>query len=194
MLMEMSTDTPEVEKTLVNFRVDTRQKARWERELRQSNQYSTLTQLIRSSVESELAGSHEATTQESPAISNDVDSIKGDVQRIKRDVRWLRNQEQDSVNISDTAQELFDTLEPLPLRRASPPDDQAVTEEQAAASLVIEGDEDEERHPQTIPALADRLGITKDECEDAIEHCREQFLPIVEVELNGRTHYFTEEQ
>lgn len=190
----MSTETDGVEKTLVNFRIGVKQKEAWEEYIEETGAYTTLTQLILNSVQAEINGSHQPGTGESPALSNDIAQLRDDLQRVKKDVRWLRNQEQDEVDISDVAQDVFDELVVLPQRQGTKAPDEPVDDDLAAAQLVVKPDgPDDNPNPQTKDTISDRLGITEDEFEEAIEHLQDQFLPVVEVELDGEIHYFKEE-
>lgn len=199
----MPTETDAEEKTLVNFRLGVDQKQDWVDYLEQTNDYPTISELIRKSVEAEISGDHDNGSPESPALSSDVQKLSEDVSRIKKDVRWLKNQAQDSVDISDVAQEVFDEMVVLPERQGNRPEDVDADEEQLAAiSVITPDDDDDEPHPQTLAAIANRVGITEDECADAIEHLQDQFLPVVEVDLQDvsfapemvgqETHYFKE--
>lgn len=187
-----------VEKSQINFRVDEQQKEDWEEYVEESNRFSTLSQLIRGSVEAEITDEQSGPSVESPAISSDIQDVKSDIERIRKDVRWLRKQEQDEVDISEIAQDVFDILEPLPdISLSHVPDEidntQQFRRQEAAHQVVRPASEDDSRSPQTAQAVADRLGIEPEEVRDAIDHLQDQFLPVVEVELNGQTHYFKEE-
>ena len=136
----------------------------------------------------------EENENESPALSNDIQEILTDVNRIKKDVRFLRDQKQDQIDISGTAQDIFDELVVLPDRQEPVPDDSELNDDQLAANVIITPDEEgDDWNPQTPSAIADRLNLTEDEVRESIEHLQDQFLPIVEVEIMGETHYFKEE-
>lgn len=102
------------EKAQINFRVDVSQKEAWEEFIDDSGRFSTLSELIRAAVEKEIHSDDARETIETPAISSDLRDVKTDIERLRKDVRWLRQQQQDEVDISDVAQEVFDALEPLP--------------------------------------------------------------------------------
>lgn len=186
------------DKPLINLRVDAKQKAEWEQYVEDSGRFSTVSGLIRASVESEINDESPPPSVESPGLASDVEDLQEEVERIRKDVRWLRQQQQDAVDLSDIAQEVFATLQPLPdspvLEVPDNVDDQDDFRREEAAQQVIRPDsEDDTRSPQTSAYLADELGVDEATIEDAIEHLQEQFLPVVAVEIDGKTHYFKEE-
>lgn len=191
------------EKEQIILRVDSSQKEAWDEFVEESGKYSSRSGLIRTAVEKEIHGEQqENDPSESPALSADVRDLKIDLERVRRDVRWLREQHQDEVDISDVAQAVRDELEPLPkpVSEVSVPSDQDGTEYQRelAARLVITPDdvdelEEDGMNDQNVEAIADRVGVSPDQVEDAIDHLLDQFLPIVSVEISGQTHYFMED-
>ncbi|GAB3684438.1 hypothetical protein GCM10028857_13420 [Salinarchaeum chitinilyticum] len=186
------------ERVQINLLVNEEQKAEWEDYVEESREYSSLSQLIRSGVEAEINRDSESTPSSSPALSTDIQELKEDLDRVRKDVRWLREQEQDEVDISDLAQTLYDGLEPLPepTSEIDVPEDadpQQHRRQVAAVQVIDPSGPDGERSPQTTRALADRLGADESRIEDAIEHLEDNFLPIVSVEIQGQTHYFKEE-
>jgi len=188
-----------VEKTQVNLQVNESQKARWEDYKDETGQFSTLSDLIRTSVETEIKRDEQDEETASPALANDVSDLKDELTEVRTDVAWLRKQLQDEVDVSDLAQEVFDLLEPLP----SPSGPVEVPESieldageykrYLGAQAVIEpSGDDHERSPQTANALATRVGSQPKRVEDAIDHLQDQFLPVIEVEYQGQVHYFKE--
>lgn len=180
-----NSDDEAKEKTLVNFRLSVSQKERWENWIEDSRQFTTLTGLIRTSVEQHIKEDSAGGSSESPAIASDIKELQDDLERVRKDVRWLREQGQDDVDISDTAQEVFTELERVP-------DGGGTTAHRAAGKLGPDDGESEE-NSQTVEAIAEQIGLSEDVVEDAIEHLQDQFLPIVEIERGGQTHYFREE-
>ena len=190
------------EKDQIILRVDSSQKEAWDEFVEESGKYSSRSGLIRTAVEKEIHGEQqENDPSESPALSADVRDLKNDLERVRRDVRWLREQHQDEVDISDVAQAVRNELEalPKPVSEVSVPSDQDETDYQRelASRLVITPDDVDEleehgMNDQTVEAIADRVGVSPDQVEDAIDHLLDQFLPIVSVEISGQTHYFME--
>jgi hypothetical protein len=184
-------------KTQVNLQIDEDQKEDWEEYIEESGRYNSLSGLIRGAVEAEISGEGAAENVTSPAMENDIQTMMEDIERVRKDVRWLREQEQDAVDISDLAQDLFDELETLPEPESSieiPSDveDEETYRKQRAASIALTPDGPGEKNPQTASALAERLGTTEDRIQDAVDHLQDQYLPIVAVEMDGETHYFEE--
>lgn len=186
------------EKAQINFRVDASQKEEWEEFIDESGRFSSLSGLIRAAVEKEISDGQAEEIAQNPALSSDVNELKENIERIENDVRWLRRQQQDEVDISDLAQEVFDTLETLP----DPPssylpeeveDAQTFRRKEAARMVIQPANEDESPSPQTAKAIADQLDIEPGDVRDAIDHLQEQFLPVVGVKIDGQTHYFKEE-
>jgi Arc/MetJ-type ribon-helix-helix transcriptional regulator len=187
-------------KVQINVQVDEKQKSDWEGFVEESGRYSSLSGLIRSAVEKEINGDDAQPSMESPALSSDVQDLKDDVARIRKDVRWLREHEQDEVDISELAQQVFDELEELPLPSTpvevpenADMDEQEFRRKQAASMVVTPEDENSSRNPQTVNAIAERVEPRQDRVKDAIDHLQDQFLPVVGVTVDGETHYFREE-
>ncbi|MWV64477.1 hypothetical protein GRS48_06515 [Halorubrum sp. JWXQ-INN 858] len=192
------------ERMQVNFRVDEEQKDDWERYIDQTGKYSSLTGLIRTAVEKEINDDQTATPTESPAISADLQDLQDDIDRIQKDVRWLRDQRQQRVDISELAQEVYDHLEPLPKPTAenevpssAEMDPKEYRRKEAARTVILPSDsgkaDDSRINWQTPGRIADRIDSTESYVQDAIEHLQDQLLPIVEVEVDGRSHFFKEE-
>jgi len=184
----------------VNIRIKESTKADWEDYLEDSGRVHTITDLIKVSVDEKLSREEEEeeVAGVSPALDNDIQDLKDELSEIRKDVDWLRKQEQDDVDISELAQEVYDNLEvlPEPTEPLQIPDGQDATEyrrRRAAELVVMPKDEDDEKSRQTADAIADRLGTKQKRVQDAIEHLNDQFLPVVEVELDGNVHYFREE-
>lgn len=179
------------------------QKDRWKEYVEDSNQFESLTNLVRVSVEKEISGEQEAGQLASPALEEDIQTLLQDVDRIRKDVSWLRKQEQDEVDVSDLAQDVFSELEPLPQATSSievpeDVDDEETYRQQQAAALVLQPDDADEAESEgvtshTTSALSEHLGTTEDRIEDAIDHLQDQFLPVVAVDVDGETHYFRED-
>lgn len=160
-------------KTQVNLQIDEGQKEDWEKYIEESGRYNSLSGLIRGAVEAEISGGDAAENATSPAMENDLQTMMEDIERVRKDVRWLREQEQDAVDISDLAQDLFDELETLPepespIEIPSDVEDEETYREQVAASHAITPDAPGEENPQTASALADRLDTTEDRLLDAV--------------------------
>lgn len=184
-------------KTQVNLQIEEGQKEDWEEYIEESGRYNSLSGLIRGSVEAEISDEHSAENATSPAMENDLQTMLEDVDRIRKDVRWLREQEQDAVDISDLAQDLFDELETLPqldsaIDIPSDVEDEETYREQVAASHAITPDGPGKENPKTARALAKRFNTSEDRILDAVDHLQDQYLPVVEVELEDETHYFKE--
>lgn len=182
----------------INFRLHAAQKADWEQFVEESDRYKTLTGLIRTAVSKEMAADEPDPSGESPAVSNDLHEIKSELERVRKDVRWLREQKQDVTDISDLATEVFESLRELPESPADEiPDEvdnpQAFKQREAAKQVIRPSGAEDDRSLHTAEAIADRLDANPGDVRDALEHLQDQFLPVVEVELNGRMHYFTED-
>lgn len=186
----------------INLKVEASQKEKWEKYLEESHELPTISSLIRTSVETHIEFSNEETEDTSPALSNDIQELKDDVETIRDDVSWLRSQARDEDDISDLSQEVFDCLEVLP----EPEGDLKIPDDadperyrnQHAAALVLEPSDREEAmnegaNSQTIAALASGLDEDPNRIEAAIEYLQDQFLPVIEVQLEGERHYFKEE-
>lgn len=186
------------EKVQINFRVGSSQKGEWEDYLKESGRFNTLSDLIRYAVENEVNGEASPQSVESPAITSDIQEVKTNIEEIRDDVRWIRHRHLDDVAISDVAQEVFDTLEPLPdVSLSYTPDGvedtQTFRRQEAARRVIQPTDEEDPGSPQTAQAIADRLDKHQVDVRKAIGHLQDQFLPVVAVELDGETHYFKEE-
>lgn len=186
----------------INLKVEASQKERWEKHLEQTHEFSTISSLIRTSVETHIESSSKETEDASPALSNDIQDLKDDIEAIRDDVSWLRNQERNEEDISELAQEIFDSLEVLP----EPPSDLEIPDstnperyryQQAAIQVITPSNQEEAKkqgaNPQTTAALANRLDEDPNRIETAIEYLQDQFLPVVEVQIEGERHYFKEE-
>ena len=187
------------EKVQINLRVDPAQKERWEDYVEESERFVTLSSFIRTSVEAQISDSEPAQQEASPALANDVQDLHEEVTAIRKNVSWVREQLQDEVDISELAQAVFDTLEPLP-EQPEPievPDDMDMSYEEyqrhLQAKRVIEPHGPGERRPQTAGAIADRVDATPKRVEDAIEYLEDQFLPVVAIDYDGQRQYFKTE-
>lgn len=175
--------------TQINVRLDEEQKEEWEEAIEESRRFTTLSGLVRAAVEAELIGEHDVQSQESPGLESDIQQLRQDVDTIRKNVEWLRKQQQEDVDISDTAQEVFERLKPLPDIPLSEVGGETKTDrQQNAASICIS-----EYGPQTTQAIANDLDVSHRRVEDALEYLDEQFLPVVEVTLENQPHYFKEE-
>lgn len=191
------------EKKQVACRVEEGQKLEWESYVEESGRFNSLSGLIRASVESEIAGETSDAEIGSPALSSDVNAMRSDLERVRKDVRWLREQHQDAVDISGVSQELLERLERLPEPNqsveipAEVDDETAYRRQQAALNIIHPEDteqaDSEGTNDQTVSALSDDLGVPESQIEDAIDHLQDEFIPVVEVEIDGQTHYFLEE-
>lgn len=184
----------------INLRVDPEQKERWETYLEESNQFVTLSDLIRTSVEAHIQTEHTESRDPSPALASDIQTLHEEVTDVRQNVAWLREQFQEDVDIADLAQAVFDELEQLPdpPQALQAPDDFDGSydefEHQARAQLIVDpADPTDDRRPQTAGAIAERVGTTPTRVQDAIDHLQDQFLPVVTVEYDGDIHHFREE-
>jgi len=186
----------------INLKVEGSQKEKWENYLEESHEFQSLSSLIRTSVETHIESTGEEAVDPAPALSSDIQELKDDIDSIRNDVSWLRSQARDKDDISELAQEVFDSLEVLPevdsnLEIPEDADPERYRNQQAAAIVITPSDQEEAgeegANSQTIAALANRLNEDPNRIESAIEHLQDQFLPVVEVQLEGERHYFKEE-
>lgn len=186
-----------VETTQINLRVSEDQKKRWEDYLEEEGRFSTVSELIRASVEAEISHEQSKDSVGSPAISNDINQLKEDLRDLRGDVRWIRDQHQDAVDITDLAQDVYDSLETLPDPPSFVPDEvenkKKFQQREAAQQIILPKNEADDPSPQTATAIADRLDVSQQDVRDAINHLQDQFLPVVEVEIDDRIHYFKDE-
>lgn len=183
----------EAESVQINLRVKESQKEEWEEYWREDGEFTSLSDLIRTSVHREISSNGEESEMPSPAITSDIQELKRNLERVRKDVSWLREQSQDDVDISDLAQRVFDELEPLPQPPASvgTPDDvedeDAYLQQRGALQVLMPDDtaeaDEEGVESYTVEALSNRLGEREDRIEDALDHLEDQFLPVIEVEL-----------
>lgn len=185
----------------IHVNVSQDQKERWEDYIEDTSEHRSLSALIRRSVEREI-NSDQPEAKPSPAMETEIQSLLDDVDRIRKDVQWLRTQEQDEVDISGLAQEVFDHLETLPEPQEPPSvpsdvDDREAYLNRQAASMAILPEDAEEAESEgqtnyTASALADEFDTSEERIEDAITHLQDEFLPVVAVGFQGDTHYFKE--
>lgn len=185
-------------KSQINVQVGDCQKEDWVEYLDESRRFSSLSDLVRAAVEKEIKDEGSSQNFISPALESDVHEVAEDLARVRKDVRWLRQQHQDEADVSGLAQEVFDSLEPLPEPSGlvnSPEvvdDERAYRRQLAALSVIVPSSDEEESRPQTVSAIADKVDVPESEVRDALEHLKNQFLPVVEVEIEGEVHYFRE--
>ena len=98
----------------INLRAGTEQKARWEDYVEESGRFASLSELIRASVEAEISQHDSTSDTPTPALANDIQQLQEELTTVRKHVAWLREQQQDAVDISDLAQQVFERLEPLP--------------------------------------------------------------------------------
>lgn len=170
----------------INFRIHAAQKQDWDDFVEESDRFRTLSSLIRTAVSKEMSDDDAAASAESPAVSNDLNEIKSDLERVRNDVRWLREQKQDATDISDLANEVFESLRELPDSPVSAiPDEvddpKTFKQREAAQQVIRPNSEDDTHSPQTARAIADRLDAKPSDVRDAIDHLQDQFLPVVEL-------------
>jgi len=166
-------------KPLVNLRVGESQKEEWENYVENSSMYTSLSDLIRKSVEKEISEETEETQQGVEAIGEvqaELKSLSEGIEQLQKDVNWLRGREEHDVE--ELANELFGIL---PEVRADGSDKSA-----RQMGTIAGGD------PHTVDALADKLNTTPARVEEAIEFLKEHHFPIVRFDINGETHYFEE--
>jgi hypothetical protein len=165
---------------LVNLRVNLRQKARWEWYARRSDIHSSVSDLIRKSVEKEINTDDERvpTGQSVPSeIQSDLDTLTEYVEQLKADVSWLRSREE--YNVEQLAYQIFESIEEVKVSE---------DDESAKQMGTLAGGK-----PHTVEAIADRLNTTPARVEEAIEFLKEQHMPIVRFDIAGETHWFKEE-
>lgn len=183
---------------LFNFRLDEERKAEWEAYIEEHDQYETVAELIRGAVAAERKRSDDNNGPESPALSQDVQQLREDVDRIKKDVRWLRTHREDAANISDLANDVRDDLIELPEISMEVPkdvDDESTYRHQARAAAALTPSGPDEPSPSyTVEAIAERIDTDSMLVREAINHLKDQFIPVTEVEVDGETHYFLEGQ
>lgn len=172
-------DSEAERRPLVNLRVNIRQKARWERYAKQSNEYTSLSHLIRIAVEKEMS----EDSEESPIggemvdeVQTELSSISEDLEQLQKDVDWLRSREEHDVE--ELADQIFSSIEAV---------DASGDDESAKEMGRIAG-----RKPHTVKALASRLDTTPYRVEEAIDFLKEQHMPIVRFDIDGETHWFEE--
>lgn len=163
---------------LVNLRVNLRQKARWERYAKQSNEYTSLSHLIRIAVEKEMSEDSEEPRIEGEMVEvqTELSSLSEDLEQLQKDVSWLRSQEEH--DIEELGHMVYDNLREIPSSNS---------DEAAAKTGQIAAEES-----QTIPAIARRLNSTPHRVGEAIEWCYENNFPVVYHEFDGERHWFKE--
>lgn len=179
-----------VEKTQINLRLDPEQKDAWETYVDESGEFSTVTGLIRASVEREIANEQNSDRQ-SPALESDIGELKSDVERIRKNVIWLREQQQDEQDIGEFAQEILGQLKPL--NKSNEPPDEADKLQDGLGNDVSYEELQAEKDPQTVEVIANKVNADSREVQEAIEYLKNHYVPIVEVEVDNRIHYFVEE-
>jgi len=165
---------------LVSLRLNLRQKANWQRQAEQQDEYTSLSHLIRIAVEKEInSDSEEPHTggQVVDEIQPSLDAIQEDIEQLQNDVSWLRSREEHSVE--ELAHQIFSGL---PAVKADGSD------ESASQMGTIAGG-----NPQTVNSLADRYDTTPARVEEAIDFLKDQHMPIVRFDVRGETHWFKEE-
>lgn len=191
------------EKAQINILVGEEQKEEWKAYVEESRSETSLTGLIRTSVQNHIASEDDSPASPSPGLTRDIDTLRGELSRVRKDVSWIRNQLQDSEDISGLAQDVFASLETLaePKQEVTVPSgiDANPKEYQrfmGAQPKILPDDpetwEAEGYKSFRVKEIAEDVGATKAEVEDALEYLQDQFLPVVEVEINGETHYFKE--
>lgn len=185
-------------KAQINVQLGDEQKNDWEDYVDTSRRFSSLSDLVRAAVENQISSGDSSQESVSPALESDIRGVAEDLERVRRDVHWLRQLHQDESDVSGIAQEVFESLEPLPEpdEPVSSPDDvedqRTYRRQLAALSVIVPSSADEESNPQTLSEIADRVGAPEPEVRDALEHLQDQFLPVIEVDIEGELHYFRE--
>lgn len=183
---------------LFNFRLGDERKAKWEAYIDEHEQYETIADLIRGAVAAELNRGADGAPTGSPALSNDVQKLVDEVERIKKDVHWLRTQQQDAADISGLANEVRDDLIELPDVSLDVPqdvkDESTYRNQARAAAALTPSGPDEPTPSYTVEAIGERVRADPLLVNEALNHLKDQFIPITEVELDGETHYFLEGQ
>lgn len=175
--------------TRIHVRVSPGQKKKWKEYVQETDRYRSLADLVRMAVENEIEG-EEPAEQTSPGLESDLDELQAAVESIKGDVSWLKEQQKEEIDMSNISQDVFDALEPLPQPQDGVPDD--MDAQLFAARMVIHPDQ-ETTKPQRVKDIAERVDASPSDVEDAISHLKEQYLPVVEVEIDGQQHFFKEE-
>lgn len=188
--MAESSEIDPDQKTQFIMRIHPDKKAKWEEYVGPDDEETTLAAFIRTAVRNHINDieSNQEIPNQVPDYGSELQEIKHDIERLKNDVSWLRNHFQDDSAISDIAQEVWNELEVLPdvsnFQVTDDAEDPVANRQQQAAIQFIEPrDDKDERKPQTAGALASRLDLEKNQVLEAIDHLKDQFLPIVEVEL-----------
>lgn len=191
------------DRTLINLRVSVDKKQEWETYLEETGAYPSVSQLIRKSVQKEINSDHESTPQ-SPALESDIAELKDEMREVKSDLKTLVSDHYESKGIQDLANQVRDEIEPLP-KPTGPVEvpenvemDKGTYRRRVAAETIIIPDDAEQNdeegvNKQTAKAIANRINASPQEVEKAIQQLQDDFLPVVEVEINGETHYFMEQ-
>lgn len=186
------------DKVLVNFRLDSEQKQAWEGYVEESDEHINMSGLIRTAVSKEMNQDLSGQAVESPALSSDVEEIKEGIESLKSEVQWLTKQQRSDEVTADVAEQLNADLKELPPSPVSEvpaevDDETAFRQREAAYQIIQPQSEDDEKTPQTAQAFASKYGVNENDIRDAIEELKNDFIPIVEVEIDGTIHYFRRE-
>lgn len=178
-------------KPRIHVRINGEQKENWKDYIEGHEHLRTLTDLVTLAVEEKIEEDGEPQVLSSPGFETDLDELQSAVEEIRSDVSWLKEQQQEDIDMSDVSVEVFEALKVLPQPQEGVPDD--MDEDLFAARMVIHPDADS-TNPQRAKDIAATVDMSPSGVEDAIEYLKEEYmLPVVEVEIDGQVHYFKEE-
>lgn len=166
----------------INLVVEQSQKERWENHVDENTHFSSVSDLIRTSVEKELnseqgqTGTNTEINSKLVEIEEKVDeSVVSKLDEISLQINSIR-EAQEEEDIEDFAKTVFRSLE------TAPSEDNV---EEAVGTKAGLG-------ATTLYELSQELNSTPKQIAEAIEWLRERGFPVVSYELGGNLHYFEE--
>ncbi|MFB6192266.1 MAG: hypothetical protein ABEI11_02965 [Haloarculaceae archaeon] len=166
----------------INLVVDDSQKERWNSYVDGTAHFSSISDLIRTSVEKEISSEGE-TTEASIELEGELielkdlidDTVVSKLDEIQVDVKTIR-EIQEEEDIEEFAKTVFNALETAPSEEN--------VEEVVGSKAGLQD--------TTLYELSQRLNSTPKRIAEAIEWLREKGYPVVSYPLDGELHYFEE--
>lgn len=162
------------EKKIVNTQINREQKKKWEEFTQNHPEVQSVSGLIRMSVERFMA------REKGDSKSENIEEIEARLDQLQSDIDWLRNKQEESLE--SLARDLYNVLVPLPN------DDPEERDHKAIHTVAFDD------NPQTSLALAEQLGTSPKQVNNAIEYLRSHNFPIEQYEMEDNLHFFKLEE
>lgn len=191
----------------VNVSVEDEQKNRWEEHVEKSPEYTTLSQLVRSAIEAEIADETGSQPLESPGMNEDFleqfGELKSEIRDVKDRLGRVEENVKENPELEELASEVFDILptkndlRPKTTVRFAPGEgllyvpagESVVTGEQEQVPAE-EASDDDLSHTGQVEAFAHILGESSHKIQEAVQKLSGDTAMVRSETVDGKPRYY----